>query len=341
MPPRGANLRWRGRTRLELVDMSNSTPRRPISKALRFAVLERDEFRCQYCGAAPKNGALEVDHIIPVSKGGETSAENLITSCEPCNKGKSNKHVKAAPVPDMSEMAAAYEAKRKAIEKWRREHDRMDEVIESVVSEMRRYVSVAEHVLASAIREYGVDEVAYAVEAVQVKGIPRGEYENQTKYLYGVLRNRAGQGYNAPRDVKIPRSNCPYDFGKCWIGNGDTDGKRGDVDGCLVKTDDGYSCCSPLIQALGGWTDDEWQIWVIQILARFAIEWRKSGTDAALTLYELIYDQMGVCSEDGLRDGEYEGIRRSLLNPDDELVNEIRKRLNSRAILAPASGGAK
>jgi len=65
-----------------------------LSDSLRYDVLKRDEFACQICGASYKNDGvkLEVDHVIPVSKGGKTELENLQTLCERCNRGKSNKY---------------------------------------------------------------------------------------------------------------------------------------------------------------------------------------------------------------------------------------------------------
>ena len=49
----------------------------------------RDNFTCQYCGRTPKdNVILHVDHIIPKSKGGKNTVDNLITSCVYCNMGK-------------------------------------------------------------------------------------------------------------------------------------------------------------------------------------------------------------------------------------------------------------
>lgn len=64
-----------------------------MSSSLRYRVLKRDNFKCQYCGASAKEDGvkLEVDHIIPVSKGGKTIISNLQTLCERCNRGKSNK----------------------------------------------------------------------------------------------------------------------------------------------------------------------------------------------------------------------------------------------------------
>jgi hypothetical protein len=76
--------------------MSN-VKRKPISPSLRFDVLEKDNFTCQYCGAksVDDNVLLEVDHIVPVSKGGDNNIENLITSCKKCNIGKSAKKLGA------------------------------------------------------------------------------------------------------------------------------------------------------------------------------------------------------------------------------------------------------
>ena len=62
---------------------------------LRFKVLQRDHFRCCACGASPSvtpGVVLEVDHIKPWSKGGETVIENLQTLCFSCNQGKTNHH---------------------------------------------------------------------------------------------------------------------------------------------------------------------------------------------------------------------------------------------------------
>lgn len=62
--------------------------RKPITKKLRFEIFKRDSFTCQYCGQMAPDVVLEVDHIIPVSQGGENEILNLVTSCFDCNRGK-------------------------------------------------------------------------------------------------------------------------------------------------------------------------------------------------------------------------------------------------------------
>lgn len=71
--------------------------RKPISKKLRFEIFKRDAFSCQYCGATPPDVILHVDHIHPVSKGGDNSMDNLITSCSGCNHGKMDIELTSIP----------------------------------------------------------------------------------------------------------------------------------------------------------------------------------------------------------------------------------------------------
>jgi hypothetical protein len=67
--------------------------RREISDRQRFRILVRDGFRCKACGASPLTQPgveLHVDHILPWSKGGETTDDNLESKCKQCNLGKGN-----------------------------------------------------------------------------------------------------------------------------------------------------------------------------------------------------------------------------------------------------------
>ncbi len=52
-------------------------------------ILRRDSFRCQYCGS--QSHPLTLDHIIPRSRGGQDSWENLVAACIPCNNRKGNR----------------------------------------------------------------------------------------------------------------------------------------------------------------------------------------------------------------------------------------------------------
>jgi 5-methylcytosine-specific restriction endonuclease McrA len=73
----------------------------------RFNLFLRDEFRCQYCGA---KGDLTFDHVVPRSRGGRTSWENVVAACSPCNLRKGSKslkqvgmHLRQVPAPPSAE----------------------------------------------------------------------------------------------------------------------------------------------------------------------------------------------------------------------------------------------
>jgi 5-methylcytosine-specific restriction endonuclease McrA len=56
----------------------------------RFNVFLRDEWECQYCGHEHKTHQLTFDHVIPRSKGGTTSWDNIVAACRQCNMIKGN-----------------------------------------------------------------------------------------------------------------------------------------------------------------------------------------------------------------------------------------------------------
>ena len=59
-------------------------------------LLERDDFRCQYCGKNFPVKELNMDHVVPRDRGGGTSWENVAISCIKCNSKKSNRSPKEA-----------------------------------------------------------------------------------------------------------------------------------------------------------------------------------------------------------------------------------------------------
>jgi 5-methylcytosine-specific restriction endonuclease McrA len=58
-------------------------------KITRRAVFARDRWTCQYCGH--ERGNLTVDHVVPRSKGGTSTWENIVTCCAPCNRRKGDR----------------------------------------------------------------------------------------------------------------------------------------------------------------------------------------------------------------------------------------------------------
>jgi 5-methylcytosine-specific restriction endonuclease McrA len=79
----------------------------------RANILLRDEDTCQYCGKRSRD--LTLDHIIPRSRGGQSTWENLVASCKTCNGKKGNRllkevnmHLLRAPRPLTQEYAGLF-----------------------------------------------------------------------------------------------------------------------------------------------------------------------------------------------------------------------------------------
>ena len=148
--------------------------RKNISKKTRFEVFKRDKFTCQYCGRSAPDVILEVDHIMPVAKGGTNDIMNLITSCKDCNRGK-----KDIPLSDnqviekQKKQLDELQEKREQLEmmlKWKEELQNMDEkMCESIENKFRFYTkcdfnSNGEKEIIKLIKKYGFEEVYESTE---------------------------------------------------------------------------------------------------------------------------------------------------------------------------------
>jgi 5-methylcytosine-specific restriction endonuclease McrA len=78
-------------------------PRRFSLPLSRRTVMARDHYACQYCGEQPGKANLTIDHIMPRSRGGETSWKNVITACGVCNRRKGNRTPEEANMPLLSQ----------------------------------------------------------------------------------------------------------------------------------------------------------------------------------------------------------------------------------------------
>lgn len=65
----------------------------------RFNVFLRDHFTCQYCGDPFKPADLTFDHVIPRSRGGPTSWNNIVAACGTCNMDKDDQHRRPRTAP--------------------------------------------------------------------------------------------------------------------------------------------------------------------------------------------------------------------------------------------------
>jgi len=57
----------------------------------RRTLYKRDHYTCQYCGCHPGTESLTIDHVVPRSRGGETTWTNTVLACVECNAKKANR----------------------------------------------------------------------------------------------------------------------------------------------------------------------------------------------------------------------------------------------------------
>lgn len=176
----------------------NKTRRKPITKKVRFEVFKRDSFTCQYCGKSAPDTILEIDHIVPVSKGGDNNISNLITSCFECNRGKSNR--KLTEPQTLKAQKAQLEnlnKRREQLEmmsKWRFElldieREEAKKVIELTNTELNLNLSLTDtgiNKLIKLIKKYGL------LEIIECSIIAFGKYEAEIafKKIEIIAKNR-------------------------------------------------------------------------------------------------------------------------------------------------------
>jgi hypothetical protein len=68
------------------IDSKGKIVRRAIPQQIQTAVMQRDGECCRYCGT--EDGPFHLDHILPVSRGGDHALDNLTVACAACNMSK-------------------------------------------------------------------------------------------------------------------------------------------------------------------------------------------------------------------------------------------------------------
>ncbi|WP_111884015.1 HNH endonuclease [Acinetobacter sp. CFCC 11171] len=197
--------------------------RKAIGDKLRFEVFKRDQFKCQYCGKASPDVILHVDHINPVSKGGDNDILNLITSCQDCNSGKSDRLLSDTTTLDKQrKMLEELDERRKQLQMmldWREELKGFDnEVAQSVADYFEQHIGGAATVndvgvksINKWLKRFEVSELLQAIDdlnpiytkdknldaSAMFENIPKvanfnrkGDAEKTACYIRGILRNR-------------------------------------------------------------------------------------------------------------------------------------------------------
>ncbi|MEY2987777.1 MAG: hypothetical protein RJB13_1298 [Pseudomonadota bacterium] len=79
-----------------IIRLHNAAPRNRRSGGPRFSrqnIYLRDGYRCQYCNWTGSILNLTMDHLIPLSRGGKTTWENIVTACKHCNLKKGSRTI--------------------------------------------------------------------------------------------------------------------------------------------------------------------------------------------------------------------------------------------------------
>ena len=197
--------------------------RKNLSKSVRFEVFKRDSFKCQYCGKSAPDVVLEVDHIIPVSKGGDNDISNLITACFDCNRGKRDKKLTDKQNAKLQkEELDKLNARREQIEmiaEWRKElsnlmNESIDKIVEIINQEFYLDIHLTDYGrrnFSKYIKKYGFKEtlnsslIAFGkyndIETAfnKIEGIlymRKLEYENPEKAVYVRLLSLVKRRFN-------------------------------------------------------------------------------------------------------------------------------------------------
>lgn len=172
--------------------------RKPISKKVRFEVFKRDGFCCLYCGRTPPEVLLELDHVTPVSGGGNNDQDNLVTSCRDCNRGKGARSLNVVP-QSLSEKAAEVKEREEQLLEYQKvldqRRDRLEEETWRVVSilsprhgDIGRFKEDWFLSIRRFIESLGVHEVIEAAEIANER-FRRSEWSG-FRYFCGVCWNK-------------------------------------------------------------------------------------------------------------------------------------------------------
>ena len=172
--------------------------RKAISKKDRFEIFKRDGFTCQYCGLQPPEVVLHVDHIVPVSKGGNNDPMNLITACRECNQGKAAKPLEQiSPKPDADLEWLQMQQEIVELRRYQLAKEERDKLTEMIVlqlqdtwatlfeddyvlcsSELKRWLSWAEPL-----------DIENAIEISSIKRDTFNSWDHKLRYTAGILHN--------------------------------------------------------------------------------------------------------------------------------------------------------
>lgn len=189
------------------------TLRKSTGKRLRFEVFKRDHFTCQYCGAQPLDVVLVIDHITAVALGGTSTIDNLITACESCNQGKTDRALDTRQVrPDADLLYLETQQEIAELQRYQWAKQERDELLTAIIAQLQEEWcqhadtdwSPADRIVRQLLAKYGPEIVEASMQDVAIKigtGYLRADRGSRwVGYLYKVAATMAQESEDEEGD---------------------------------------------------------------------------------------------------------------------------------------------
>jgi hypothetical protein len=191
--------------------------RKGIPKRIRFEVYKRDSFTCQYCGRKAPDVILEIDHINPVAAGGDGDIMNLVTACEDCNAGKSDKKLNDnTAIEKQREQIEKLQLRREQLDmmlEWRESlltlsDYETDKAIEFINNRIKPFSlgDAAKEIIGRYKKKWGMSVLLSAIETAAGQYLKMGENGVTQESAYKMLEKIPGICFNAAKYEKDPEA---------------------------------------------------------------------------------------------------------------------------------------
>lgn len=192
---------------LRICEVQQMAKRKTITKKLRFEIFKRDNFTCQYCGRMAPDVILEIEHINPVSKGGDNNILNLVTSCQDCNSGKSDRLLSDNQVikQQQTQLKELNERREqlKLLVQWKKELENLEneqvEIVENILEEAtgHGFSDYGKRQIKKDIKKFGINEIIECTKISISQYLVDGKDDSITKVFNYIGRIAACRSKSA------------------------------------------------------------------------------------------------------------------------------------------------
>lgn len=171
--------------------------REAIRKSVRFEVFKRDNFTCQYCGAKAPDAILHIDHINPVSNGGDNEIINLLTACVACNAGKSDRLLTdTASLDKQRAQLEELNERREQLEMMLAWRDSLaglnEELVDETAARIEQFIpgntvnEAGKSHVRKWLKKYSFEEIMFAAEIADEKLPPSPDQEDIQSFFFSI-----------------------------------------------------------------------------------------------------------------------------------------------------------